>query len=133
MSSEPALIDDQEFLDDLQQLVNEPPHPPVAADARARRMPENAFDALIGADNDDHLGAREGSPDRVATMWPEDRDEEAARAAWIAQAPPPVPAPSRVSPALAAIFLLVCTATGAGLSALVFHDRVAQMIALWTR
>jgi hypothetical protein len=130
MSSEGALIDDQEFLDDLQNLVNEPPHAPYTPEVRAARMPENAFDALIGGDNDDHLGAREGSsPERVATMWPEERDEAAARGPWDVQAPPQ----ARVSRALTAMFLVVCAATGAGLSALVFHNRVVQMIALWTR
>jgi hypothetical protein len=130
MSSDGALIDDQEFLDDLQNLVNEPPHAPYTPDVRAARMPENAFDALFGGDNEDHLGAREdSSPERVATMWPEEREEEVARAAGGAQGTPQ----PRVSRALTAVFLVVCTATGAGLSALVFHDRVVQMIALWTR
>jgi hypothetical protein len=120
------LIDDQEFLDDLQQLVNEPPR---AVDPHAR-SPLDAFDALLGADNADGLSGRDAeTPGRVAAMWPDHLEEQQHRAARGAVERPETPLPFAVS----ALIVGVCAATGAGMAALVFHDRVAHLLELLTR
>ena len=125
-SSAEPLIDDHEFLDDLQNLVNEPPR---AVDPHARG-PLDAFDALLGGDNADGLAGRDAeTPGRVAAMWPDHLEEQKHRAARVVVERPETPLPFAVS----AMIVLVFAATGAGLAALVFHDRVAQLLELLTR
>jgi hypothetical protein len=130
------LMNDREFLDDLQNLVNEPPHAP---NPNAARNPMDAFDALSGGDNAAGRPNRpDAAPGRVAAMWPDEVVEQAHRASRGEFDEPPdadeadAPAEARPSRAVTALIVLVCAATGAGMAALVFHDRAAQLLALLT-
>jgi hypothetical protein len=124
------LINDAEFLDDLQQLVNAEPRD--IAPGTMAHSPLDAFSALIGADNADHLSERDHStPDRVAEMWPDEHERDLHNAARPEQIEPATAPPPPF--ALTALVVLVCAATGAGMSALVFHDRAALLLNLLTR
>jgi hypothetical protein len=123
------LINDAEFLDDLQQLVNAAPRD--IAPGTMAHSPLDAFSALIGADNADHLSERDHStPDRVAEMWPDEHERDLHNAARPEHAEPTIAPPPF---ALTAFVVLVCAATGAGMSALVFHDRAILLLNLLTR
>jgi hypothetical protein len=124
-SSATPFVGHQEFLDDLQHLVNEPPRAP---DPDAACDPLDALDALLGGDNADGLAGREGeTPGRVATMWPDHFEEQQHRATRVERPERPLPF------AVTAMIVFVCAATGAGIAALVFHDRAAQLLDLLTR
>jgi hypothetical protein len=124
------LINDEEFLDDLQQLVNAAPRD--IAPGTMAHSPLDAFSALIGADNADHLTERAHStPGRVAEMWPDEHQRDLHNAARSEDAEPATAPPP--SFALKALVVLVCAATGAGMSALVFHDRAALLLNLLTK
>ena len=62
-------------------------------------------------------------------MWPDHLEEQKHLAARVVVDRPETPLPFAVS----AIIVLVCGATGAGMAALVFHDRVAHLLELLTR
>jgi hypothetical protein len=125
MSSEPAYpssMDEREFFDDLQNLVSEPPGAPGVREVR-RSL--DVFEDVLAADEGEGLAGRLApTADRVAVMWPEHLEERIDRAE---------PVVVRFPVAVAVSGLLLCAATGAGVSALVFHDRVSQLLALWTR
>jgi hypothetical protein len=123
MSSDLAYpsIDDVECSDDLQNLVSEPSRAPEVRDIR-RSL--DVFEDLLAADEGEGLAGRLApAADSVAVMWPEHLEERIRRAE---------PVVVRFPVAAAVPGLLLCAATGAGVSALVFHDRVLQLLALWT-
>ncbi len=124
MSSELAYRQSTEgrFLTTCTIFVSEPPRAPGVREVH-RSL--DLFEDVLAADEGEGLAGRLApAADRVAVMWPERLEERIDRAE---------PVVVRFPVAVVVPGLLVCAATGAGVSALVFHDRVLQLLALLTR
>jgi hypothetical protein len=116
----PSLIDDAEFLAQLDALDR--PGPDDGADA----------DEAGESDRDDWEPQPNGQAlerERRRPFW-EERMRAGAAAFNELQEPerePTVP-PTGISRAAAALGLVLCTAAGAGAAALVFHERLAHLL-----
>lgn len=99
--------------------------PPPAPEVREVHRSLDLLEDVLAADEGEGLAGRLApEAERVAVMWPERLEGRTGRAE---------PVVVRFPVAAAVPGLLVCAATGAGVSALVFHDRVLQLLAVWTR
>jgi hypothetical protein len=116
-SEDPPLIDDLQFLEELDRLEDRGERTSAPA-AHPRTTYDDAFDALeSGLPLTSE--AREITPRRHERPPTIDRHE--APAVQLA------PAEARVSFITAALVIVVCLTAGAAGAALVFHDRVAQI------
>lgn len=99
--------------------------PPQAPEVREVCRSLDLFEDVLAADEGDGLAGRLApEAERVAVTWPERLEGCTGHAE---------PVVVRFPAAAAVPGLLVCAATGAGVSALVFHDRVLQLLGVWTR
>jgi len=102
--------------------MSEPPPAPEVCEVR--RSLDLLEDVLAADEGEGLAGRLAPEAERVAVMWPERLKGRTRRAESVVV---------RFPVAAAVPGLLVCAATGAGVSALLFHDRVLQLLAVWTR
>jgi hypothetical protein len=109
-SAEASLINDAEFLDEVQLRTV------IQERGTAGRPFRDAFDSL-----DSGLPVDEGAPQPV------DVDDRSAADSYPLPANPPFAAESSISLIAAALVLAACLSAGAATAAYVFHDQLTQI------
>jgi hypothetical protein len=122
----PSLMDNIEFQEQLQRLVDAP----LAVPGRAAQRQMNAYDSLHIPGEDDPLPHRaEAASEFDSATWYQDRAEWDAPVASQEGDEPSTGAPRGIT----ALVVMLGAATGASMSAAIFHERLAHVIALFAR
>lgn len=119
-SDDPPLINDVQFLEELDRMEDGAAGSSNAPKDHLRGGYGDAFEALESG-----LPLRTGAPEPAAHRHAPAPATEPYR---IPASQPP-PAETRVPSMAAALVILACLTAGAGAAALVFHDRLAQITA----